>query len=240
MRPLVFRAAAAAATVPSTNRLSRMASSSPTHGGKPRRRAQNDGPEVRLSKRLAYLLRHGAAKEGLSLRSDGSIAVGELTKHPKLRNTTFDQIKHIVDTNDKKRFVMFEEPGPGAQPTWYIRASQGHTLEVRELPLVRITPANAPACIVHGTTRDKLPAIQRAGLSRMARNHIHFATGLAGDKGVISGMRATANAFIYIDIPKAMAAGIEFYRSENGVVLSEGLGGTGSIPPEYFDRIDSV
>ncbi|KAJ2711432.1 tRNA 2'-phosphotransferase [Coemansia spiralis] len=215
-----------------------MASLSPAPTAQPRRRrGQDDSHEVRLSKLLSYLLRHGATKEGLELRGDGSISIRELTKYKKLRSTTLDQIKHVVDTNSKKRFVLFQESGPDAQPAWFIRATQGHTLEVNDLPLVPITAANAPACIVHGTTRDKLPSIRTTGLSRMARNHIHFATGLVGDEGVISGMRARADAFIYIDGPKAMAAGIEFYQSENGVILSKGLGDTGTIPPEFFDRI---
>ncbi|KAJ1720327.1 Protein transport protein Sec24B [Coemansia biformis] len=216
-----------------------MAAPSPAQANRPRprRRAQDASPEVRLSKLLSYILRHGAAQEGLTLRDDGSICVDELMRHPKFASTTFDQIKHVVDTNDKKRYVLFQETTAGTGPTWFIRAAQGHTLKVNELPLIKITADNVPACIVHGTTRDKLPAIQRTGLSRMARNHIHFATGLAADRKVISGMRATADTFIYIDGQRALADGIEFYQSENGVILSEGLEKSGVIPPAYFEKV---
>lgn len=76
----------------------------------------------------------------------------------------------------------------------------------------------------------------------MGRNHIHFATGppleyvLAAHSGdsaqgkpkpddsrVISGMRRDAQVLIYIDVRKALAAGVPFWRSENGVILSEGV-----------------
>jgi len=42
---------------------------------------------------------------------------------------------------------------------------------------------------------------------------------------VISGARLTCDAFIEIDVEKAMEDGIEFYRSDNGVILSSGFNG---------------
>lgn len=76
----------------------------------------------------------------------------------------------------------------------------------------------------------------------MGRNHVHFATGpslesvlavhnedaaqtksKSDESRVISGMRGDAQVLIYIDVRKALAAGVPFWRSENGVILSEGL-----------------
>lgn len=76
----------------------------------------------------------------------------------------------------------------------------------------------------------------------MGRHHVHFATGpslesvLAAsetareesasnkrENQVISGMRRDAQVLIYLNIKKALAAGCPFWRSENGVILSEGL-----------------
>ncbi len=37
-----------------------------------------DSPQVRLSKTVSWLLRHGAASEGLSMRSDGYVKVTDL------------------------------------------------------------------------------------------------------------------------------------------------------------------
>ncbi|KAJ2746702.1 tRNA 2'-phosphotransferase [Coemansia sp. BCRC 34301] len=203
--------------------------------GRTRSKNANDTPEVRLSKQLSYLLRHGAEDKGMKLRDDGSIAVRDLLKYSKLKSTTFAQIQHVVDTNNKKRFALYEDAN---NKQWYIRAVQGHSIEIKEPPLTKLTPETMPACIVHGTMRSKVPLIQETGLSRMNRTHIHFAKGLPSEAGIISGMRSTADVYIYIDIKRAVADGIEFYQSENGVILSKGLADSGVIPAKYFERIE--
>jgi len=81
----------------------------------------------------------------------------------------------------------------------WIRANQGHppkTVSDSEL-LVEITdPASAPIC-VHGTYKKVLPLVLQTGLSRMGRNHIHFAPGLASENGgVISGMRGNCEVVV--------------------------------------------
>ncbi|KAJ2658964.1 tRNA 2'-phosphotransferase [Coemansia sp. RSA 1200] len=201
----------------------------------------DDSPDTKLSKFFSYILRHGAAKEGLELREDGSISLKQLCAHERLQHTTFEQIKRVVDTNDKKRYVLFEEEvsanDRGGGTEWFIRATQGHTIELKRPPLVKLTPETLPKNIVHGTLRSKIPMIKQLGLSRMQRTHIHFASGLLGDDQVISGMRATADAFVWIDGPRAIQDGIEFYLSDNGVILSRGVGETGSIPETYFKEI---
>jgi len=71
----------------------------------------------------------------------------------------------------------------------------------------------------------------------MKRNHIHFATGLLGEEGVISGMRHSCNVLIYIDLEKALKDGVKFFKSENGVVLTEGVNGEGYLPNDYFKKV---
>lgn len=39
---------------------------------------REDTPDVRISKTLSYILRHGAAKESLTLRPDGFVRVDDL------------------------------------------------------------------------------------------------------------------------------------------------------------------
>jgi 2'-phosphotransferase len=46
--------------------------------GKPLRGLPKDSPEVRLSKTLSWLLRHGAKSEGLFMRSDGYVRVNDI------------------------------------------------------------------------------------------------------------------------------------------------------------------
>lgn len=87
----------------------------------------------------------------------------------------------------------------------------------------------------------------------MSRNHVHFASGLpavfevlAGSndttseapKGpVISGMRNTSAVLVFIDIKKALEGGLKFWRSANGVILSEG-DESGLVPLAYFVRVE--
>lgn len=44
----------------------------------------SDSPEVRFSKSLSYILRHGASKEFLTLRPDGFVRVDDLVSHFRL------------------------------------------------------------------------------------------------------------------------------------------------------------
>lgn len=50
-------------------------------------------------------------------------------------------------------------------------------------------------------------------------------------------MRNSAQVWIYIDVQKALDAGIAFFLSENGVVLTEG-DERGFLSPEYFLRVE--
>merc|ERR1711862_840156 len=87
-----------------------------------------------------------------------------------------------------------------------------------------ITSADEVTKVIHGTNFKAWNEIQKTGLSRMKRNYIHFAAGEPGSEGVISGMRACAQVYIYIDLHKAMEDGIKFFRSANNVILSPGDG----------------
>jgi 2'-phosphotransferase len=107
---------------------------------------------------------------------------------PRFRSYTLQDIQHVVDNNDKKRFTLESFPDDtGHNTEWWIRANQGHSIAVDELALTPIVDPNELPTLVHGTYHRNWVAIQREGLSRMNRNHIHLATGLIGEDGVISG-----------------------------------------------------
>lgn len=198
-------------------------------------------PQTKISKSMSYLLRHGAKNEGVHMTDDGYVNVKEVVQFLR-KNKMFELkkcinehftnddvtrlIQHIVDTNEKNRFGL-DERGHEL----YIRSRQGHTLrEVKDKDLLqRIT---TPTIAVHGTYKKNLLLILEQGLKTIGRNHIHFAS---RTKDVVSGMRKNCEIAIYIDMAKAMADGIEFWRSDNGVILTSGKDGV--LDKKYFEKI---
>lgn len=117
--------------------------------------------------------------------------------------------------------------------------------------------------VVHGTYMRCWLSIKKQGLCRMSRNHIHFALGEYDNKVVISGwissnilfwlvfstnytnlsclieiwtgVRKDCEVLIYIDLDAALHDGIEFFISENNVVLTSGV--NGFLAPKYFKYV---
>uniref|UniRef100_K3WIU9 2'-phosphotransferase n=1 Tax=Globisporangium ultimum (strain ATCC 200006 / CBS 805.95 / DAOM BR144) TaxID=431595 RepID=K3WIU9_GLOUD len=200
----------------------------------PKRRGRREvTPEVRLSKLLAFALRHGAEELKLDMRPSGYVELTQLLRHPKFKHTTEQEIEHVVRANEKKRFtIATDETGT----IKFIRANQGHSLQLVQDDEL-LTPLETPDAIdkcIHGTYIKFWESIRETGLSRMTRNHIHFTTQEVVEGDVVSGMRTDCNLLLYIDFPLALADGIKFFRSSNNVVLSPGFEDSGMIDRKYF------
>ncbi|KAL0973861.1 hypothetical protein UPYG_G00212150 [Umbra pygmaea] len=192
------------------------------------------GKDVGLSKALSFVLRHGASQIGLHMNPDGFIFVEDILAHAQFCSFSLDDLERVVATNDKQRFKLRPHPEDGRLQ---IRANQGHSVEVFDLELKAVQPGS-PDCPmegVHGSYLRHWPSIHSQGLSRMNRTHIHLARGLPGEDGVISGMRKDCDLAIFIDVPKALSDGIQFFWSDNGVLLTPG-DGEGKLLPRYFSR----
>ena len=201
-----------------------------------------------FSRTLSWILRHAAVKRGLAVSPDGYVLwddmkdMVEFTRLNDGKPFSVEQLACVVHTNDKKRFAMKNEDG-----RVYVRANQGHSVEVgskivSDQLLTKLTKgdiANYPI-VVHGTTDSAYRLIRTQGLKVMGRTHIHFAISdrLDGNDTNLSGIRSNADLLIYIDVLKAMDDGIEFYISENKVILTKGKAGT--LAPKYFTQVKSV
>ncbi|OWZ45103.1 tRNA 2'-phosphotransferase [Cryptococcus neoformans c45] len=111
-----------------------------------------EDPDVRNSKTLAYILRHGAEKEGLYIRSDGFIKLADVLARPKLKGVDESTILHLVQTNPKKRFELFwgydpSPPRPKKKPT------QGKTK--KQLQRDREAAAAAAASVTASGTGER-------------------------------------------------------------------------------------
>lgn len=177
-----------------------------------------------MSKTLSWLLRHSALKEKLNISTEGFLSVHELLRHPQLKNVTVTDIKRVVENNDKQRFTLRLNNG-----VLEIRANQGHSLTVKDLELTPVDAREVPV-VIHGTYLKFWPGIREKGLSRMNRNHIHFS-----DK-IDRNIRKDANLYIYINVARAIASGLKFFRSSNGVILSPG-DENGIIKTGFFQEV---
>ncbi len=191
--------------------------------------------DIKLSKGLSWLLRHHIVDQGLDVSSDGYVLCNDILKLNKFKNYTLEDIKRVVESNDKQRFKLKEENN-----LWFIRANQGHSHEVashikQEELLTKMT--EPLLVVVHGTTVKNYELIKESGLKQIGRSHIHFSISdnfIEGNK-TQSGIRANSRILIYLDMKLAMEDGIEFYMSDNKVVLSQGLDGL--ISTKYFSKV---
>ncbi|XP_070070431.1 tRNA 2'-phosphotransferase 1 isoform X2 [Drosophila takahashii] len=161
--------------------------------------------DVQLSKKLSWLLRHGAKTEGISIGSDGFVGVTELQEHPRYRSFTLEKLQEIASADSKQRYTLRWNPERGDHE---IRANQGHSLAVVESEaggLERITRVEQIPLAVHGTYYRHWEAIRLQGLSRMSRNHVHFAS---SDRTncILSGFRSDCQILIYLNVEKESMA----------------------------------
>lgn len=200
---------------------------------------KEDSREVQVSKLLSYYLRHAAEERGISVDANGYVLVESLLAQEEFAREAVDValLRQVVANNAKQRFQLWTSPDDAL----YIRAVQGHSMaSVRAEEL--LTPITAEdlekyPVVVHGTYRQFWENdIKTTGLSRMQRNHVHFAIGYPSDGQVISGMRQTCDVYIELDLAAALSDGMKVYVSVNGVILTEGLDG-GIVAPKYFRKV---
>eukprot|EP00011_Vannellida_sp_DIVA3-517-6-12_P008296 CAMPEP_0114628026 /NCGR_PEP_ID=MMETSP0168-20121206/12603_1 /TAXON_ID=95228 ORGANISM="Vannella sp., Strain DIVA3 517/6/12" /NCGR_SAMPLE_ID=MMETSP0168 /ASSEMBLY_ACC=CAM_ASM_000044 /LENGTH=229 /DNA_ID=CAMNT_0001839385 /DNA_START=44 /DNA_END=730 /DNA_ORIENTATION=- len=188
-----------------------------------------------FSRKMTYLLRHGAVKEGLAIDEKGFIAVPEMLAYgpiAKMRMREAD-VRDVVANCPKQRFFLEERP-----EGLFIRANQGHSLQNVAVDMHPIKDASEVPVAVHGTYYGPWNKIKVSGLSKMARQHIHIATGVPGADNVISGMRSTAQVLIYIDVERVLQDQIPMLLSANNVVLTAGV--NGYLAPRYFLKVVDV
>lgn len=185
--------------------------------------------QIKLSKTLSSILRHNLINLGLNCDEQGFVKVSDLVAKG-LISCTIDELKAVVDSSEKQRFAL-EHRG---DEDYFIKANQGHSADVGALlgdevclePIVEPLPFCA-----HGTERRFLETINQRGLHRMKRKHIHFVSEIKPTEQV-SGFKAKSNTIIVIDMQECMKDGMKFFKSANGVILTEGFDGW--VDAKYF------
>jgi putative RNA 2'-phosphotransferase len=177
--------------------------------------------DVRVSKRLSYVLRHHPGSVGVSLDASGWVGVDELLAALTAHGLPLDraQLEHVVAGNDKQRFA-FDETGTR------IRASQGHSVPV-ELGYAEEQP---PALLFHGTPERNVGGILAEGLRAGRRHAVHLSPDVPTARRV--GERRGRAAVLQVDAAGMAADGFRFTRSANGVWL------TAAVPARYLSLED--
>ncbi len=172
---------------------------------------------VKLSKFLSLVLRHQPEIIGLSLDENGWADVIQLIDLSKQSRTPLTKtlLEEIVATNDKVRFSFNEEKSK-------IRASQGHSIKVN----LALVPQQPPNNLFHGTATRFLESIRDRGLVPGNRQHVHLS--LDESTAVKVGQRHGKPVVVKIRGFDMYQAGFVFFRSDNGVWLTE------IVPPEYI------
>ncbi len=182
------------------------------------------------SRALVKLLRHDLDSQKIIYDSAGYVKLPNIIKCMKNLNLTVIQsIVEYDERYDKQRMdLKFEDD------VWQIRANQGHSLKYldEEKLLTEVFEA-FPFCI-HGTETKFLPSIQKSGLCKMGRTHVHCISSI-NFKDVISGFKKQSNCVIFIDMKASLAAGNRWFVSKNEVLLTEG-----PILPQFFLEIKNL
>lgn len=172
---------------------------------------------VRVSKFLGLVLRHRPEAAGVTPDAEGWVDVEALIAGAGRKGVALDRVVlgRAVAENDKGRFEWDETGGR-------IRVRQGHSIPV-ELGLERVVP---PERLFHGTVERFLVAIQREGLSKGKRHHVH----LSADREMAEkvGARRGAPVVLVVEAGNMHRDGFAFFRTENGVWLVE------HVPPAYL------
>jgi putative RNA 2'-phosphotransferase len=172
---------------------------------------------VSTSKFLSLVLRHQPEVIGLILDDSGWADIDALIRlsqaHKPLTRALIEQ---VVEENNKQRFTIGED---GRR----IRANQGHSIGVDLGPV----PATPPTLLYHGTATRFVEAIRREGLAKRSRQHVHLSADM--NTATTVGARHGKPCVLIVRAGEMAAAGHAFFRSENGVWLTD------AVPVVFID-----
>lgn len=174
--------------------------------------------DLRLSRLLAFVLRHQPEEFGLSLDAEGFVLLDSLIdavrKRPDFSGVTREDVEAVVRENPKPRFEIRED---------LIRARYGHSINGH----ISYPAMEPPAVLYHGTGRPAVEAIRRDGLRPRQRQYLHLS--VSREDAYHVGKQSDVHPVVLeIQAREAHREGIAFFRAAEEIWLCE------RIPPQYF------
>lgn len=164
-------------------------------------------PKVEHSKKMSWLLRHGAPSLGITMDAAGWVEVAEVLRALGLSREALDA---VVRDNAKARFEV-----EGSR----IRATQGHSTAPGAVSLDALeaswTRYDGAGPLWHGTNTAAVAGIASEGILAVTRTHVHLAA--AVDSQV--GKRANVAVLLEVSVARLRAAELAVHVSPNGVLL---------------------
>lgn len=183
---------------------------------------------TKLSKYIAYLLRHNPEGGNIQLDEMGSCKIDDLLKAVQ-QNMNFKVTRKNIerlarppkDPTQKQRYIIEGE---------YIRAGHGHSKEIKVAGYKEMVPTKE---LYHGTPSYIIDKIIQSNLNRMTRDKVH----LSYDQNITleaARRRSRKVTLLRIRTQEAMESGIKFYESaDTRVILSD------DIPPQYLEKLEN-
>jgi len=174
---------------------------------------------TKISKFLSLVLRHQPEAIAIMLDENGWVSVDKLIQKSNAAGVKldFDVLKHVVATNNKKRFSFNESLDK-------IIASQGHSIEVE----LGYEPQMPPEILYHGTAINNVTSILSTGLEKRQRRHVHLSKDT--ETALKVGTRHGKPVILQVAALQMHNEGFKFFLSENGVWLTD------SVPSKYLKQ----
>ncbi|CAD5244962.1 RNA 2'-phosphotransferase [Thermococcus camini] len=169
---------------------------------------------VKVSKLMAYILRHSPEEFGLKPDMEGFVPLDDLVRALQriYPDVTGDFVREIVENDAKGRYEIKGDK---------IRARYGHSFEVK----LNHGEDTETKILYHGTPRRNLERILREGLKPMKRQFVHLTTSKI--EALETGRRHGKDVvLLIIDAECLRRNGLKVYKAGRNVRIAK------RVPPE--------
>ncbi|WP_457742991.1 RNA 2'-phosphotransferase [Thermococcus sp.] len=169
---------------------------------------------LKVSRLMAYILRHSPGEFGLKPDVEGFVPLDKLVRalQTVYPDVTEEFVKEIVENDPKGRYEIRGNK---------IRARYGHSFEVS----LKHEEDRESKVLYHGTPRRNLEPILKEGLKPMRRQFVHLTTNRE-EALETGGRHGRGVVLLIIDAECLRRKGLKVYKAGRNVRIVE------SVPPE--------